>query len=210
MVAKHPVFCGGHRDCPGRYGTSLCHCGYAKDPAGRSVYGSDCVMEPLPEEPEPIYVTSDAEDAAARELVGNAGCCDNGRDIPLATAKDAAAHATITVQGAATIRPARAVTSRHQTRWGPPRPRQVTQNARRAGKNSIKKSNCAWLETGMPRLSQQAQAWSGLFAHSSPLVKRHEGAKNLVAMLQKALSTLKLVVKTDARTITSVMGEQRA
>ena len=62
----------------------------------------------------------------------------------------------------------------------------------------------------MPRLGQQAQAWSGPCSYSSPLVKRYEGAKNLVALMQKALSTLRLVVKTDAKTIMNVMGEQRA
>ena len=62
----------------------------------------------------------------------------------------------------------------------------------------------------MTRISQQAQAWSGLRALSSLLVKRCKGAKNLAATLQKALSMLRLAVKTDARTIMSVMGEQRA
>ena len=57
-------------------------------------------MEPLPEEPEePICVSGDAKDDAAHQLVGNAGPCDNGRDIPCATAQEAAAPATIAAAG---------------------------------------------------------------------------------------------------------------
>ena len=118
----------------------------------------------------------------------------------------------VPLQGVTTILPARAVTSRRPTRWDTPRPRQDSQTVRRVGRagKQLKKPNYQWLETGVTRISQQAQAWSGLCAYSSPLVKRYEGAKNLVALMQKALSMLRLVVKTDAKTIINVMGEQRA
>ena len=163
MVAKYPNFCGGHPDCPGRYGSSLCHCGYAKDPAGRSVYGSDYIMAPLPEEPEDpstLPATRKTQLPASFWVTPVAATTD--ATFPSQPLRTQLPMPPSPLQGAATISPARAVTSRHQTKWGPPRPRRVTQNARRAGKNSVKKPNYAWLETGMPRLGQQAQAWSGL------------------------------------------------